>query len=150
MKHWRFIEEEYVKDSLASVPVAGKHQLEPLSTISKQRGISCNILEDHQFFTPLPELHRHETDLLIGIKGTLTFILGGEGVDVRIVKGNDNEIKAREITGGTEFVLKAGGILEIPAGVWHAHTGIHGRAYIIKKIPEYGIVPLEDIPGWGR
>lgn len=148
MKTWKFIEGRHVETAIGSLPTIGKHQLEPLSSISKEKGVSYNMLEDHEFYTPFPELHRHETDVFIGYEGEIEFILGGKGVDVYIADDNDNEIKAREIIGGTKFVLKVGDFLEIPAGVWHAHTATHGRAYIIKKIPEHGIVPLEQVPGW--
>ncbi len=144
---WKFIEGKYVEEALGSPPRIGKHQLEPLSSASKEAGVSCNILEDHQFFTSSPEVHRHQTDLWIGIEGELQFIVGGEMVEPRVADGDSNEIKAEEIRGGTKVAVRAYDILLIPAGVPHAHTAAHGRAYII-KFPERDIVPFEKVPGW--
>lgn len=83
----------------------------------------------------------------IGIEGELKFIVGGEMVEPRVADDDGNEIKAKEIRGGTEVVVRAHDILFIPAGVPHAHTAAHSRAYII-KLPERDIIPIEKVPGW--
>ena len=149
MKNWQFIDAKFIREAMAKEPVDGKHQLEPLSSLSKGKGISFNILEDHNFLEGQPEVHRHEGDLWIGLEGEMNFIVGGEMVEPYAKEGNDNEIKAKSISGGEEVVLKMGDVLWIPAGVPHMHIAKHGRAYII-KIPERNIVPLEKVPGWGK
>ena len=149
MKNWQFIEGAKIQETLKSAVKDGKHQLEPLLSISKEKGISYNILEDHNFFEPAPEVHRHEADLWIGIEGEMKFAVGGELVEPFAKEGNNNEIKAKEISGGVEVVLKAEEVLFIPAGVPHSHTSAHGRAFII-KIPERETVPLEEVPGWKK
>ena len=149
MKNWQFIEGAKIGETLGSKVYDGKHQLEPLSALSKEKGISFNILEDHNFLEGQPEAHRHEADLWIGIEGEMKFVVGGEMVEAYAKEGNDNEIKAKTIANGTEVVVKAGDVLLIPAGIPHAHTAVHGRAAVI-KIPERDIVPLEEVPGWRR
>ena len=147
MKNWQFIEAKNIAESLAKAPTDGKHQLEPLSSLSKEKGISFNILEDHNFLEGQPEVHRHEADLWLGIEGEMRFIVGGELVAPFAKEGNDNEIKAKTVANGTEVIVKEGDVLLIPAGVPHMHTSAHGRAYII-KLPERDIVPIEQVPGW--
>lgn len=148
-KNWQFIEGAKVKESLANLPADGKHQLEPLSSLSKEKSVSFNILEDHNFLEGQPEVHRHEGDLWFGLEGEMKFILGGEMAEPYAKEGNDNEIKAKDISGGTEVILKPSDVLFIPAGVPHMHTSAHSRAVII-KIPERDIVPLEEVPGWKK
>ena len=147
IKNWQFIEAKNIQESLGKLPADGKHQLEPLSSISKDKSVPYNILEDHNFLDGQPEVHRHEGDLWGGIEGEIKFIVGGEMVEPYAKEGNDMEIKAKKIQNGTEVILKAGDVLFIPAGVPHAHTAVHGRAFII-KIPEREIVYLDEIPGW--
>ena len=149
MKRWQFIEGGKIKESLAKEPFDGKHQLEPLSLVSKEKGVSFNILEDHNFLEGQPEAHRHEADLWFGLEGEMKFAVGGELVEPFAKEGDDNEIKAKKISGGVEVVLKAGDVLFIPTGVPHSHTSAHGRAFII-KIPERNIIPLEEVPGWKK
>lgn len=146
-KGWEFISNEVTEATIGAIPISGKHQVEPLASIAKEKGVPFNILEDEQFNTPQPEVHLHEHDLWYGLEGELKFILGGEMIEAYLKEGNANEVKAREISGGEEVVVKAGDVLFIRAGTPHAHTGVHGRAYII-KIPEKNIFSLDQVPGW--
>ena len=82
------------------------------------------------------EVHMHESDLWIGLSGEVTFVVGGTLKEWSYRKNADstdnlNEIKAPKIENGITYILHAGDVLEIPAGVPHTHFGT-GKLFIIK------------------
>ena len=131
-------------ETLAAAPVQGKKSLEPLRTFSKETGFPLNIVENHEVTDNLAEVHMHEADLWGCIEGEATFICGGEMVDPWCKENKDGtkderEIKAKEIKGGTEIVLKKGDWLWIPAGEPHQHQATGTARMLIIKVP----VPAE-------
>lgn len=133
------IRKEDVDATLASVPFDGKHLLEPLKSLAAQGKLPINILEDQNVSNDA-EVHRHESDLWYCLSGEVTFVCGGEMVDPWFGKKpdgspNENELKAKEIRGGTEVILKAGDWLWIPAGEPHSHSASGTVRLVIIKIP---------------
>ena len=149
-----FIQNAIIEDTLSRAPVEGKHVMDPFNTLAKKHNLPINILENHRVSSSEAEAHRHEADLWICLEGEVEFVVDGEMVNPQIKplpNGNidDREIKAKEIKGGTSYILKKGDILWIPAGQPHLHRTTDGtaRLYII-KVPAREIVPLEAVPGW--
>ena len=134
------ISENIIKQTLSSVPVQGKRLLEPLRTLSLKEKIPLNILEDKDIVNEA-EVHTHEADLWLCLEGEVTFTCGGEMLKPWFKKNTDGtedqrEIKAKKISGGTQFVLKAGDWLWIPAGVSHQHQTSSLARLVIIKIPK--------------
>lgn len=101
-----------VDKTLANEPIDGKHLLEPLKSISVREGFPLNILEDKNVSNDA-EVHRNEGDLWLCLEGEVTFVVGGEMVEPWFGKKpdgseNQNELRAKEIRGGAEIVLKQG------------------------------------------
>ncbi len=138
--------------TLAAPPTPGKRLLEPLKSRAASERLPLNILEDKEVSNEA-EVHRHEGDLWQCLEGEVTFVYGGQmlnpwakplpdgGVD-------DREIKAKEISGGTEVILKPGDWLWSPAGQPHLHRTEGTARLAIIKIPAREAVPLDAVPGW--
>ena len=129
-----------IDETLASEPIQGKRLLEPLKTFAAQNKLPLNILEDKEVSNDA-EIHMHEADLWQCLEGEVTFIYGGEMVDPWFGKNpdgteNKNEIKAKEIKGGTTSTLKPGDWLYIPAGEPHRHFCEGVARLVIIKIPK--------------
>lgn len=141
-----------IEETLASVPAQGKRLLEPLKSRAAAEKLPFNILEDKEVSNEA-EVHRHEGDLWHCLEGEVTFVYGGAMVKPwarQLPDGgtDDREIKAKEISGGTEVVLKPGDWLWIPAGQPHTHRTDGTARLVIIKIPAKEIVPLDAVPGW--
>ena len=147
-----FVSRREIDATLAAPATPGKPLLEPLKSIAAANGLPMNILEDREVSNEV-EVHRNEGDLWGCLEGEVTFVYGGKMVSPSAKKlpdggVDDREIKAKEIRGGTEAILKAGDWLWIPAGQPHCHrTDKTARLYII-KIPAQEPVPLDAVPGW--
>ena len=140
--------------ALATASTPGKRLLEPLKSRALAEGLPLNILEDKEVSNEA-EVHRHEGDLWHCFEGEVTFVYGGELVEPwakQLPDGgtDDREIKAKEIAGGIEVVLKPGDWLWIPAGQPHLHRTDKTARLVIIKIPAREIVPREAVPGWPR
>ncbi|MDZ4285450.1 MAG: cupin domain-containing protein, partial [Candidatus Sungbacteria bacterium] len=103
-------------------------------------GLPFKILEDHQTVNEA-EIHRIEGDLWCSLQGEVTFTHGGELVEPRARVRKDgttdeNELIAKEISGGTEVVMKPGDWLWIPAGTAHQHSCTGTARLMIIKIPK--------------
>lgn len=125
--------------TLASAPFDGKHLLEPLKSISASEGFPLNILEDQNVSNDA-EVHRNEGDLWLCLEGEVTFVVGGDMAEPWFGKKpdgseNQNEIRAKEIRGGAEIVLKQGDWLWIPAGEPHSHHTKGAARLGIIKVP---------------
>lgn len=134
------IKKEDIEKTLDSSSIQGKRLLEPLKTFSKEYGVPLNVLEDNNVVNEA-EVHKHEADLWCCLEGSVTFIYGGEMVNSWVKKNVDGslderEIKAKEITGGTEVLLKPGDWLYIPAGEPHMHKTEGVARLVIIKIPK--------------
>ncbi len=134
------IKKEDIEKTLKSPSSQGKRLLEPLKIFSKENSIPLNVLEDNNVVNEA-EVHKHEADLWCCLEGEVTFIYGGEIVNPWVKKNADGtlderEIKAKEIIGGTEVLLKPGDWLFIPAGEPHMHKTDGVARLIIIKIPK--------------
>ena len=134
-KFYLFKKEE-VDKVLAMAPEIGKRML------FKSSDNPVGILEDKDVVNDA-EVHKTEGDLWLCLEGEVTFICGGELVDPWFSKDKDgkdklNELKAKEIKGGTEMTLKPGDWLWIPAGEPHQHKCSGLSRLVIIKIPAKG------------
>lgn len=110
--------------------------------IFKSAGTPVAVLEDKEILNDA-EVHKTEGDLWLCLEGEVTFICGGELVDPRFSKDKDgkdkvNELRAKEINGGAEIVLKPGDWLWIPPGEPHLHKTSGTARLVIIKIPNNG------------
>ena len=134
-----YIPKKIIDESLANSPTQGKHTLDPLKALTAEHGVPFNILENHET-TNEAEIHTHAGDLWHCIEGEVTFVTGGELVKPWVKKNNDGtenpkELKASEIRGGAETVLKPGDWLWIPASEAHQHKCAGTARLAIIKTP---------------
>ena len=134
-----FIPKALIEQTLTTKAETGKRLLQPLKDFSIGSNISFHILEDVEIENP-PEVHMHEADLWIGIEGEVTFIVGGKLIDERSQINsdgviNENEKTGLKIEGGAEYIVRAGDVLHIPAGVPHLHKAKGVARMHIIKIP---------------
>jgi len=134
------ISKEQIIEALANVPEKGKRVLEPIKSLAMGAGMPFNILEDKNVSESEAELHKTLNDLFFGLEGEATFIIGGQLVDFWIRKNpdgtlNENELGGKEISGGTEVILRAGDWLWIPAGLPHLHKCLGVARMAVIKIP---------------
>lgn len=130
---------EEIVQTLAVPALAGKRLLEPLKSFSAKNKFPLNILEDKEISNDA-EVHKNEGDLWHCLEGEVTFIHGGELVDPVFGKNvdgstNENELSAKEISGGEEIVVRQGDWFWIPPGVPHKHSSNGTARLIIIKIP---------------
>ena len=147
-----FVPKSKIDETLARSPEQGKRLLEPLKAIAVETKLPLNILEDKEVSNEA-EVHRHEGDLWYCLEGEVTFIYGGAMMNPWAKQlpdcgTDDREIKAKEITNGTEVVMGPGDWLWIPAGQPHAHRTDKIARLVIIKIPAKEKVLLEAVPGW--
>lgn len=134
------IHSDLIKRALDTTPAQGKRSLEPIKTLAAQNNLPIQILEDKEIKNDA-EIHMKEGDLWCCLQGEVRFICGGELVDPWFKKnangGEDkNEIKAKEIRGGSEVILKKGDWLWIPPGEAHQHICLSLARLAIIKIPQ--------------
>ena len=129
-----YVPKSMVDEALATPPTQGKHYLPGFGSFCTETHFPANILEDHHLEVGIPEWHRHEEDLWICLEGSVVFTVNGTGKGVYQKEGDEREWKAATIEGGTEYTLRTGDVLWIPAGVWHMHTTVRtARLFIIKR-----------------
>jgi len=141
MKTSVFVSKLEIDKALATAPTDGKRLLEPIKSLSQSTGIPFNILEDVNITHGGAEVHLHEDDLWLCLSGEVTFTVGGEMVDPKVLKDADgiehpNELQAEEIKNGEQKVLKTGDWLWIPAGQPHQHHCSGAARLAIIKIPK--------------
>lgn len=125
------VRKSMIDSALAEPPVKGKRLLERFKSFAESSGFPGKILEDTEV-TNEAEVHRTEGDLWFCLEGEVTFVSGGELIDPREHKTPD-ELKGSGISGGTEYLMKPGDWLWIPAGEPHLHkTDATARLIIIK------------------
>ncbi len=129
-----------IDETLATAPRQGKNLVEPLKTLAAQTGFPLKVLEDVAVSNEA-EIHKTEGDLWQCLEGEVSFVCGGELVEPWFAKradgsDNPNELKAREIRGGTAYVLRPGDWLWIPAGEPHLHSCAGTARLLIVKIPQ--------------
>lgn len=128
------IRHEVIQKTLGHPTVPGKKLLEPLKSLAAENQLPFQILEDSQV-TNASEIHEHEGDLWQCLEGEITFICGGKLVNPEKHTKKEGEWKGSGIEGGTEYVLKYGDWLWIPAGEAHLHKTSGIARMIIIKIP---------------
>lgn len=114
---------------------AGKHPL-PLSSA---KDIASTIFIMEASGVPIAEagaeIHKTLHDLFFCIGGEIQFVCGGELVGPVTKEGGENELRSREIKGGTEFTLNPGDWLFIPAGTAHKNGCAGTSRLMVVKIP---------------
>ncbi|MEK7555190.1 MAG: hypothetical protein AAB518_04375 [Patescibacteria group bacterium] len=132
-----FVPKKIIDEALLTPPVAGKHPLAVFKAYLETQGVpvgTIDILENHEVgrFENMTEIHDRAADLWIGISGEITFVVGGEVIDLKPhPQGKPNEWRGKEIKNGTEYAVGPYEVLYIPGGVPHTHFG-NGRLFIIK------------------
>jgi len=133
-----FVSSDEIGVMLRGKAIIGKNLLEPFRTLSLQNKLPFSILEDTAVSNDA-EVHAKEGDLWFGLEGEAKFVCGGEMVEpkCRLNAGteNKNELYASKIKGGSEFVVRAGDWLWIPAGEPHQHSATGTARLVIIKIP---------------
>lgn len=132
------VRKEDISKTLATPALAGKRLLEPLKSFSAENKFPLNILEDKEISNDA-EVHKLEGDLWHCLEGEVNFIHGGELVNPVFGKNadgsiNENELSAKEISGGEEMIVKKGDWFWIPSGVPHKHSSNDTARLIIIKI----------------
>ncbi len=138
---WTYIPARLIKETLRSESVQGKRLLEPLKAQAASRKLPLNILEDRAVVNEA-EIHHHEADLWHCLEGEVTFTCGDQMVNPwfkKLADGTEDgrEVKAKEIAGGEDVVMRSGDWLYIPAGVPHAHRTEGLARLAIIKIPVF-------------
>lgn len=132
------IKKELIEETLRTGAKRGKNLVEPLKSFALQNNLPFKILEDKEVANEA-EVHKTEGDLWSCLEGEAIFTYGGElvGAEVVVQNGipNKNELKAKEILGGTETMLRPGDWLWIPPGQPHQHRCLKTTRLIIIKIP---------------
>lgn len=130
------IRKEEIGKMLASKPVPGKRQLEPLKSLFLSKVVPFGIMEDSHVSDAKAEVHKNEHDLWHCLEGEAEFIYGGELIDPQIQEGSGgNEVAGDGIKNGTTVVFGSGDWLFIPAGAAHMHKASGTARMIIIKIP---------------
>ncbi|MBI4114608.1 MAG: hypothetical protein HY445_02075 [Candidatus Niyogibacteria bacterium] len=132
------IPEEIIRKTLETPLSPKKEMLEPLNTYANENGLPFKILNHPEQFGDA-EVHLTEGDEWEVIEGTVEFVVGGRLPDSAWEVqqdgiSNPNELRAKEIEGGSRSILQAGQRLWVPPGVPHMHRG-RGRSWIT-KIPK--------------
>ena len=79
------------------------------------------------------ELHATDADIFHVLEGSATFITGGTLQGAR--ETAPGETRGTGIQGGTTYMLKAGDVITIPAGVPHWFKDVQGRLrYFVVKV----------------
>ena len=133
------ISKELIDETLRSKKKKGKRMLEPLQSFVIKNRVPLGLLEDTDVSGDA-EVHKKAGDLWQCVEGEVAFVCGGELVDPKNRKGADglddpNELYAKEIKGGSKFLLKAGEWLWIPPGEPHMHSAFGTARLFIVKIP---------------
>ena len=87
-----------------------------------------------------PEFHETESDIQIGVRGTATFVVGGELVNPK--KLPRKQQRGSAINGGAKFPIGPGDVLHVPVAVPHVAIIEPNKPfmYILIKLDEE---PLE-------
>jgi hypothetical protein len=86
--------------------------------------------------TSFAEYHETESDIQIGVRGTATFIVGGELVNPE--KRPRKQQRGSAISGGAKFTFSPGDIIHVPVAVPHVAIIEPGKPfmYILIKLDE--------------
>ncbi|MDO8591278.1 MAG: hypothetical protein Q7R65_04890 [bacterium] len=133
------VKKSKIDETLAVPGLPGKNLLEPFRSFALENKLPFSILEDTAVSNDA-EVHMREGDLWFCLRGRARFLCGGKLVEPQYRLNadgsiNKNELYASRIIGGTEFSLKAGGWLWIPAGEPHQHGAKATARLMIIKIP---------------
>ena len=132
-----FIAKKIIKETLAQKPVQGKHKLEPLKSIAKEKKLPFGIIEDFEIAETGAEVHKKEGDLWLCLEGKAEFICEGKLVEPKIIDNTSgHEIVGKGIKNGKKFILKPGDWLWIPPGQPHMHKSDKVARMVIIKVPQ--------------
>lgn len=96
---------------------------------------------------PTPEQHEGVTDLYVILGGTGTLTVGGEITDRKMAGNRPGEYTGSGITGGRNFRLKTGDIVDVPPNTPHASQGDEGGlTYMLIKV-NVGMYPWSLVAG---
>jgi len=138
--HYVLFRKEQIDNVLAVPMEKGKNPLEPLKSL----GLPFNIIGINA--APIKdsgaEVHKKMDDLFLCMSGKIDFVCGGELVNPTAKKKLDgsqdeDELRSKEIKGGTELVLNPGDWLWVPAGTPHKNGAVAAHLIVI-KIPSEG------------
>lgn len=127
-------------DATLNAPaLQGKNFPEFFKSFALKNKLPFSILEDTNV-TNDAEVHVKEGDLWHCLQGEVVFVCGGKLVEPRCRLNadgskNKNELYAKKINGGTEFLVHSGDWLWIPAGEPHQHSAKDTARLVIIKIP---------------
>jgi glc operon protein GlcG len=135
-------DEEIAAAGLAALEVARTERYFPASLVDGAFSKGEPILETNSFKvhasrrdTPgMAEVHLYETDVIRVLKGSSTFIVGGNIVDPRDTAFG--EIRGKGIIGGTSYALKPGDVIIVPPHTPHWFKEVTGPFlyYTVKPI----------------
>ena len=133
--HWPAAQLEAYSRELAS-----KIQVVEEGGLTQNVGVVQRDFGSHRVFiihreeSSLAELHETETDFYVVESGEATVVVGGEIVDARA--SAPGEIRGSAIQGGRGTPLKAGDVVNVPAGTPHRVLVEPGEqiTYMIIKI----------------
>jgi mannose-6-phosphate isomerase-like protein (cupin superfamily) len=134
------VRKEEIDDVLLAKQKEGKTVLEPFRTYARERGLPFVILEDSRALSNEAEVHKTNGDLWHCLEGQAEFVYGGQMVNPWIKTRKDgtrdeNELLAKEISGGATVTIKQGDWLWIPAGVAHQHRAEGVARFVVIKVP---------------
>ena len=139
MQNVELITKNVIKKTLGQRPFQGKHKLEPLKSIAKERNLPFGIIEDFRVTETGAEVHKKEGDLWYCLEGKVEFTCEGTLVKPEIIEKTDgNEIVGSGIKNGKKFILKPGDWLWIPPGQPHMHACAKIARMVIIKVPRLG------------
>jgi quercetin dioxygenase-like cupin family protein len=79
------------------------------------------------------EIHAHDTDILLVMEGTATFVTGGQAEGAK--PSGEGEMRGEKITGGTRHELQKGDVVVVPNGVPHWFTAVSNPfLYFVVKV----------------
>ncbi|MFH1575609.1 MAG: NAD(P)-dependent oxidoreductase [Candidatus Nealsonbacteria bacterium] len=126
------ISKKLIDESLASKPIQGTKQLEPLKSLIGKKRLPIILVEDKEVVNDA-EIHKETGDFFDCLEGEAVFICGGELVSPWTL--NENELRSKTIKGGEQILLKPGDSLWIPAGCAHQHSCRGVARLRVVKIP---------------
>lgn len=88
--------------------------------------------------TAFAEFHETESDIQIGVRGTATFVIGGELVDAQKLPRKQQQ--GSSIRGGSKFTVGPGDIIHVPVAVPHVLIIEPNKPYL------YILVKLDEEP----
>jgi len=87
-------------------------------------GEQYNVAANRRTANGQVEIHEKETDILLVVDGSATFVTGGKAIEPTTTR--PGQIRAKSIEGGQTYNLKKGDMVVIPAGQPHWFKQVNG------------------------